>query len=37
LGLGLDRYHPNLSGSALEAGVVHFQQWWTGRIGHPVG
>lgn len=37
LGLGLDRYHPNLSGSALEAGVVHFQQWWTGRIGYPTG
>lgn len=29
LGLDLDRYFPNLSGKALEAGVAHFQQWWT--------
>ncbi len=32
LGLELDRYHPNLTGPALEAGVAHFQDWWTRRL-----
>ena len=32
LGLGLDRYHPNVSGKALEAGVAHFHDWWSRRM-----
>ncbi|CAB4886548.1 unannotated protein [freshwater metagenome] len=32
LGLDLDRYYPNLSGRALEAGVAHFHDWWTHRM-----
>jgi choline monooxygenase len=34
LGLAMERYHVNLSGTmALEAGVAHFHQWWTRRRG----
>ena len=32
LGLGLARYHPNLSGRAPEAGVAHFHGWWRRRL-----
>ena len=35
LGLDLDRYSANIGGVALEAGVPHFQQWWTRRCGVP--
>jgi phenylpropionate dioxygenase-like ring-hydroxylating dioxygenase large terminal subunit len=32
LGLGMSRYHVNLSGDrTLEAGVAHFHDWWTRR------
>jgi choline monooxygenase len=33
LGLEFDRYSANLEGAALEAGVPHFQQWWSRRCG----
>ncbi len=33
LGLGIERYVPNLGGTALEAGVAHFHQWWAQRCG----
>lgn len=35
LGITFDNYVPNLGGTALEAGVSHFHDWWTRRVGVP--
>lgn len=35
LGITFDNYVPNLGGTALEAGVAHFHDWWTRRVGVP--
>ena len=35
LGLTLDNYVPNLGGTALEAGVSHFHDWWSRTVGVP--
>lgn len=37
LGLDLDRYFPNVSGKALEAGVAHFHDWWSRRLDRERG
>ncbi len=35
LGLTFDNYVSNLGGTALEAGVSHFHDWWSRRVGVP--
>ena len=37
LGLDIDRYFPNVSGTALEAGVAHFHDWWSRRLHRTPG
>lgn len=33
LDLGIEPYHPNLTGPAPERGTLHFHRWWRARMG----
>jgi choline monooxygenase len=35
LDLGIEPYHPNLTGPAPELGTLHFHRWWRSRMGRP--